>query len=185
MNAIDGQSTVNLLVNNSAVASGVAFGTASGYASAPSGSQQIQVQAGNVPLLNVNATISGGNNNTILATDSGVTVLTDNKATPSSGNIQIRAINASGSILPTADVYIVPAGTSDLSTFSPDATLTFPAASQYVTKAAGSYQIEFTQTGSKMVSINSGSLSFSAGQIRTVVSLDANGGETTVLSDLN
>jgi hypothetical protein len=183
MNAMNGQSSVNLLVNNKAVASGVGYGTASGYASASSGSQQVQIQTGGVTLLNVSATINGGNN-TILATDSGLTVFTDNKSTPSSGNIQIRAINASTS-LQSVDVYIVPAGT-DISTVSPDATLNFQAASQYLTKPAGSYQIEFTPSGSKLVSINSGALSFSAGQIRTVVSLDGNGVDSTaILSDLN
>jgi hypothetical protein len=185
MNAINGQSSVNMLVNNSTVASGVAYGTASGYASAASGSQQVQIQiGGNQTLLNQTLNISGGNNNTILATGSGLTVFTDNKSTPPSGDVQIRAINASNSIQPSADVYIVPAGT-DLSTVNPTATLTFQAASQYVSVAAGSYQIEFAQTGSKLPIINSGALSLSAGQIRTVVSLDGNGFATAVLSDLD
>jgi hypothetical protein len=44
----------------------------------------------------------------------------------------------------------------------------------------------FTQTGSKNVIIDSNPLSFSAGQVRTVVSLDGNGVySTAVLSDLN
>jgi hypothetical protein len=53
--------------------------------------------------------------------------------------------------------------------------------------AAGSYQIEFAQAGSKNVLINSNAISFTAGQIRTVVALDnPSGGFTTaVLSDLN
>jgi hypothetical protein len=52
---------------------------------------------------------------------------------------------------------------------------------------AGSYQVEFAQAGSKNVLINSNALSFSAGQIRTIVALDnPSGGYTTaVLADLN
>jgi Domain of unknown function (DUF4397) len=183
MNAMNGQSSLDLLVNNSTVASGIGYGAASGYASASSGSQAVQVKQGSNTLLNLTLTLSGGNNNTILATLSGATVFTDNKSTPSSGDIEIRAINAS-STLGTADVYIV-APNTDISTVNPTATLTFQTASSYKTLAAGTYQIEFTQSGSKIPIINSGSLSFSAGQIRTVVSLDGNGFSTSVLSDLN
>jgi len=184
MNAMNAQSTVTMLVNNSTLASGVAYGTASGYQSASSGSVPVAIQSAGTTLLNQTVTISGGQNHTILATDSGLTVLTDNKTTPSSGNFQIRTINASSSISP-ADVYIVPASNPDISTVSPAATLNFQAASGYQTLAAGSYQIIFTEAGQKIPLVNSGSLSFSAGQIRTVVSLDFGTYSTAVLSDLN
>lgn len=183
MNAINGQSSINLLVNNSTIASGVAYGAASGYAAASSGSQSVQIQAGSTPILNATLNISGGNDNTILATASGVTAFVDNKATPPTNDIQLRAINASSSLGPV-DVYIVPQNT-DLSTVSPTATLNFQAASSYQTLAAGSYQVEFCIAGSKIPIINSGVLSLTAGQIRTVVSLDGNGFSSTVLSDLN
>jgi Domain of unknown function (DUF4397) len=183
MNAFNGQSSLNLLVNNSTIASGVGFGAASGYAGASSGSQGVQITAGSTTLLNVTLNINGGSNNTVLATLSGATVFADNKSTPPSNDIQIRAINASSS-LGSVDVYIV-APNTDLSSVKPNATLAFQQASSYVTLAAGSYQIEFTQTGSKLPIVNTGSLSFSAGQIRTVVSLDGHGFSASVLSDLN
>jgi len=51
----------------------------------------------------------------------------------------------------------------------------------------GKKEVIFTQAGTKVGTIDSNSLSFSAGQIRSVVGLDGqNGGYTTaVLSDLN
>jgi uncharacterized protein DUF4397 len=186
INAMDGQSSVNMLLDNSSVASGVTFGAASSYASTSSGSRTLEVQAsGGSTLINQNISLSGGSNNTVLATDAGATVLSDNKSAPSSGNIQIRVVNASNS-LGTADVYIIVPGT-DISTMNPTvAGLAFRSASSYQTLAAGSYQVIFTQSGSKNAIINSNASSFSAGQIRTVVSLDGNGlFSTAVLSDLN
>jgi hypothetical protein len=185
MNAMNGESSVSMLLDNNSVASGVTFGAASAYSSTGSGSHTLEIQASGATLLNQSISLNGGSNNTILATDSGATVLSDNKSTPSSGDIQIRAVNASNSI-GTADVYIVAPGT-DISTISPTASaLAFRAASSYQSLAAGSYEVIFTQSGSKNVIINSNALSFSAGQIRTVVSLDGNGVlSTAVLSDLN
>jgi hypothetical protein len=172
-------------VDSSTVATGVAFGAASSYASTSSGSHTIQIQANSATLFNQTLSLSSGNN-TVLATNSGPTVFTDNKTTPSSGNIQIRVINASTS-LGTADVYVVAPGI-DISTVNPTfSALAYQSASSYATVAAGSYQVEFAQAGSKNVLINSNAISFSAGQIRTAVALDSpSGGFTTaVLSDLN
>jgi Domain of unknown function (DUF4397) len=185
LNAMDGQTSINMLVDNNTLATGVAFGAASSYASVGSGSHTLQIQANSATLFNQTVSISSGNN-TVLATNSGPTVFADNKTTPSSGNIQIRVINASTS-LGTTDVYVVASG-ADISTVNPTfAGLAFQSASGYATLAAGSYQVEFAQAGSKNVLINSNALSFSAGQIRTVVALDnPSGGFTTaILSDLN
>ena len=185
LNAMDGQTSINMVVDNSTLATGVAFGAASSYASAGSGSHTLEIQANGATLFNQTVSLTSGNN-TVLATNSGPTIFADNKTTPSSGNIQIRAINASTS-LGTADVYVVAPGI-DISTVNPTfSSLAYQSASAYATVAAGSYQIEFAQAGSKNVLINSNAISFSAGQIRTVVALDnPSGGFTTaVLSDLN
>ena len=185
LNAMDGQTTINMLVDNNTLASGVAFGAASSYASVGSGSHTVEIQANGATLFSQTASVNSGNN-TVLATNSGITIFTDNKSTPSSGNIQIRTINASTS-LGTADIYVVAPGT-DISTVNPTfSALAYQGASGYATLPAGSYQVEFAQAGSKNVLINSNAVSFSAGQIRTVVALDnPSGGYTTaVLSDLN
>jgi hypothetical protein len=185
LNAMDGQTSVNLVVDNNPVATGVAFGAASSYASTGSGSHTIEIQANSATLFNQTVSFTSGNN-TVLATNSGPTIFLDNKTTPSSGDIQVRVINASTS-LGTADVYVVASGV-DISTVNPTfSALAYQSASSYSTMAAGSYQIEFAQSGSKNVLINTSAMSFSAGQIRTVVALDnPSGGFTTaVLSDLN
>ena len=185
LNAMDGQTSINMLVGSSTVATGVAFGAASSYASVGSGSHTIQIQANAATLFNQTLSLNSGND-TVLATNSGPTVFADNRTTPSSGNIQIRAINAS-TALGTTDVYVVAPG-SDISTVNPNfSSLAYQSASGYATLAAGSYQVEFAPASSKIFLINSNALSFSAGQIRTVVALDnPSGGYTiAVLSDLN
>jgi hypothetical protein len=185
VNAMDGQTSINLVVDNSTLATGVDFGAASSYASTASGSHTLEIQANSATLFSQTVSFSSGNN-TVLATNSGPTIFADNKTTPSSGNIQIRAINASTS-LGTADVYVVAPGI-DISTVNPNfSALAYQSASSYATLAAGSYQVEFTQAGSKNVLVNSNANSFTAGQIRTIVALDnPSGGFTTaVLSDLN
>ena len=102
-------------------------------------------------------------------------VLTDDLASPGSGNFKIRAVNASPSG-GTLDVYITAPG-ADLTTISPNAAnLGFLSASSYLSLAAGSYQIRMTVAGSKTVEIDTGTVGFSAGQIRTVMALDSPGG---------
>ncbi|HEX3739154.1 MAG TPA: DUF4397 domain-containing protein [Terriglobales bacterium] len=185
LNAMDGQTTIDMLVDNNSLASGVAFGAASSYASVGSGSHTVEIQANGATLFSQTASVNSGNN-TVLAANSGITIFTDNKSTPSSGNIQIRTINASTS-LGTTDVYVIAPGT-DISTVNPTfSALAYQGASGYATLPAGSYQVEFAQAGSKNVLINSNAVSFSASQIRTIVALDnPSGGYTTaVLSDLN
>jgi hypothetical protein len=185
LNAMSGQSSLNLLVDSKTLANGVGYGTASGYASASSGSRHVQIETSGTALIDQTISLPSGND-TILATNSGASVFTDNKTAPSSGSIQIRVINASYQ-LGTTDVYIVAPGT-DISTVSPTVSgLSYQSASGYQTLSAGSYEVIFTQVGQKVAAIDSNSLSFSSGQIRTVVGLDgSNGGYTTaVLSDLN
>jgi hypothetical protein len=152
-----------------------------------SGSHHLQIEASGTTTILIDQTISlGSGDNTVLATNSGAVVLADSSATPSSGDISIRAINAS-STLGTADVYIVNSST-DISTVNPTASsVAFTAATPYQTVAAGSYVVIFTQPGQKVPVISSSPLSFTAGQVRSVMGLDGQSGgfTTAVLADLN
>lgn len=187
MNAFVGQSSLDMLINSKSVATGVLYGAASGYASVSSGSPNLQIENTGTTNVLVNQTISlsSKSDSTVLATGSGAVVLSDNNAAPASGNIKIRVINASPT-LGTADVYIVPSGTGITPGSPTVASLGYQAASGYQSLAVGSYEVIFTQPGQASAVIDSNPLSFSAGQIRSVVGLDGqNGGFTTaVLSDL-
>ena len=188
MNAFVGQSSLDMLINSKSVATGVIYGAASGYSSVSSGSPNLQIENTGTTNILVNQTISipSKSDNTILATGSGTVVLSDNNTAPSSGNIEIRVINASAT-LGTADVYIVSSGTAITPGSPTFANLAYRSASGYQTLAAGSYEVIFTLAGVPQAEIDSKPLSFSAGQIRSIVGLDGqNGGFTTaVLSDLN
>ena len=107
-------------------------------------------------------------------------------ATPASGQIEIRVANASGS-LGTADVYVVAPGTSIASVSPTVSGVGFGSATAYQALTAGSYEVFFAPSGQKTVSIDSGSLALTAGQIRTVVGLDGQTGGFTsaVIADLN
>lgn len=188
MNAFVGHSSLDMLINSNSAATGVIYGAASGYASVSSGSPTLQIEdtGTNNVLVNQSISLSSGSDSTVLATGSGVVVLTDNNSAPSSGNIKIRVINASPT-LGTADVYIIASGTVITPGSPTFPSLAYQAASGYDSLAAGSYEVIFTQPGQPVAVINSNPLSFSAGQIRSIVGLDGqNGGFTTaVLSDLN
>lgn len=186
-NAVPSQSNLEMLIDGNDLASSVPYGSASAYSSVSSGSRHLQIEPSGSNLTLIDQTVSvGSGDNTVLATNSGAVILADSSTTPSSGDISIRAINAS-STLNTADVYIVSSSTN-ISTVNPTASnVAFTAPTSYQTVAAGSYVVIFTQPGQKVPLISSSPLSFSAGQVRSVMGLDGqNGGFTTaVLADLN
>jgi len=116
-------------------------------------------------------------------------LLTDNNAAPTAGNIEFRIVDASPSAPTSVDVYIVPPGT-DITTVDPQVSgLTFQQASSYQSLATAIYAVIVTPSGNKTPFINQ-DYTLTAGQIRTLVLVDVNGGgaisPTPVeLSDLN
>jgi hypothetical protein len=188
VNALPSQSSLDMLVDSKNIAGAVLYGSASAYATVSSGSRHIQIEPTGTTdvLVDQTTSLGSGTDSTVLETNSGAVVLTDSNSTPASGDISIRAINAS-STLGTADVYIVTSGT-DITTVNPTASdVAFPSATSYQAVAAGSYEVIFTQPGQKVPVISSSPTSFNAGQVRSVVGLDGQSGgfTTAVLSDLN
>ena len=110
---------------------------------------------------------------------------TDDNSAPASGDVKIRVINASSNLGP-ADVYITTSGTG-LSASPTFTSVGVPAASGYDAVAAGSYQVYFTTPFTANVVLSTTALSFSSGQVRTVVVLDGQTGgiTTSVLADVN
>lgn len=189
VNALSSQSNLDLLVDSKSTANSVGYGAASGYSSITSGSHDVQAEASGTTNIvsDQTASLAANTYNTVLVTSGATQVLTDTHTAPSSGNISIRVVNGS-SILGTVDVYVVSSGTN-IATVNPTFSgLAFPSASAYTSLAPGSYQVIFTPAGQKFAELSSSSLSFSSGQVRTVLGLDIFGGggvSTSVLSDLN
>jgi len=98
---------------------------------------------------------------------------------PPETRFSVSATAAAG-MAPGTDLNTVTATISDLA---------FGGVSTYQALAAGSYEVLFTTpaNGGKFIEIDSGTLSLTAGQVRTVVGLNvqAGGFTDTILADLN
>lgn len=187
------KNSLDLLVDSSNKAPGVAYGTASSYVSVSSGSRNLQAEeTGTTNIIaTASASVSKGAFLTFMTLNcsscgTAPVVFTDNNAAPSAGNFNLRIINASPGLL-AQDVYVVQPP-ADITTMNPTySSLGFGSASVYSSQAAGNWEVIFTPPNSKTIDLDSGTLSFSALQVRTVVSLNAQAGgyEAEVLSDLN
>jgi hypothetical protein len=182
--------SLDLLVDSSKVSS-ANFGTASGYLAVTSGSRNLQIEPTGTTsvLIAQTSNFTSGTDSTMLslnfASSISPIILTDDNSSPGSGNVKIRIVNGSP-LLGVCDVYVLPSGT-DINSVSPTVTnLSFGSASTYLSMTAGAYEIVFTYPGQKNAYIDTGVLSLSAGQIRTVVGLNTSTSYTAaVLSDLN
>ena len=172
---------VDVLVDNSAALTNVAYKAASSYLPVPSGARNLKVRATGTStvVIDQNATLDQGSFYTVLATGRVASiaplVLTDDQASPASGNIRLRLVHAS----PTAgnvDIYVT-APTADIATATPTlANVAFRAASNYLEVPAGTYRVRITPAGTKTVAIDVNNVALTAGQVRTAVAVDAPGG---------
>ena len=196
----DGQ-PVDVLIDGKTVESSVAFDTVtptSGYLSVSSGSRKLEVRPtgtttdyfSGTPTFNsssastVVATGAVGNN-TVVAP-----VFTDNNTAPTSGNAALRFIHASPSGPASIDIYVVAPG-MDITGVSPSiSSVAYPTASAYLSVPAGTFDIVVAPAGFKAREFTLSNASFNAGQIRTFVTVDVQGGgfmsaTPLELSDLN
>ena len=192
LNASPGEAGLTGMVNGSTFASNVAFGTVSNYTSVTSGLVTLEIEPSGSTSAQLNETVSLLSNMPYTVMVAGyppsisTAILTDNNSAPSAGNILLRVVNASPS-LGTADVYVVAPNTALDSVRPTVSFLVYQSASNYVSLAAGSYEVVFTETGQTVPVISSGSLTFTAGQVRSIVGLDGavTGYTTAVLTDMN
>lgn len=172
----------------------VAYGTASAYVSVNSGQRRFRFrQTGSSSnMAEVVMDFPKGEDYTCLAMGSAsmsILVLDDeNHALPSAGKFKVRIVHASPSA-GAADVYVLAPG-EDINAATPKVVnLLFNSTSDYLEYTAGAGEIILTQTGTKTVVVDSGAVTFAAGQIRTIVALDAPGGgtplSTLVVADVN
>jgi len=172
---------VDVAVDGKTVLTNVPYATASGYLTVKAGTRKIEVRATGTTqdVINASPTLDGKKDYTVLAEDFLASivpgVLADDNSAPDSGKVRVRVVHASPSAGPV-DVYVVAPG-SDISTLSPTiSNLAFKAATDYLSVPAGSYEVLVTPTGTKTVAIDTGTISLTAGQVRTAVALDAPGG---------
>ena len=193
MNAVPDQSNLALVIDGTSVAGNVAYGTSTEYMDVNSGSRHVQIEPSGVTnvIIDQNISIASGTDTTIIVENfstnpASALVLTDDNSAPPSGNFKLRIVNAAPSLGPV-DVYVVSPGT-DLNTVSATVTnLAFGSSTSYQSLSAGAYEIELTNVGAKFPVIDTGSQTFSSGQVRTFVGLNAQSGGFTdsILQDVN
>ena len=187
INASPGEGAITATVGSTSVASDLSYATASSYTSVSSGSPTLKVEqsSSSNSVIDQTVNLTSKDDYTLLianySTSIAVVTLTDNNASPSSGDANLRIIQAAPA-LGTADVYVVAPGTS-LSSVSPTvSSLSFESASSYSSLAAGAYEIYFTPTGEKQASIDSGPITLSSGDVYSMLGLDGSaGGYTSAL----
>ena len=188
------ENSLDLLVDSSSKATGVGYGAASSYVSVSSGSHNLQAEATGqtTPIATATASVSSGSSYTFMTLNcsscgTAPVVFTDNNATPSAGNFNLRIINASPGLL-TQDVYVVTPGTDITTVSATYSGLAFGSASPtYSSLAAGTWEVDFTSPNQKFVNLGPINVTASALAVRTLVALNAQAGgyEAPVLSDLN
>jgi hypothetical protein len=185
---------VDVLVDDAPVLSGVPYLTASSYLPVPSGSRNVKVNAAgtSTTVIDADVDLATGIDYTVIAggltSDIGPIVLEDDRSAPSSGNVKVRAVHGAPSA-PAVDIYVTAPGADIAGATATLSNVPFGAASDYLSVPAGDYQVRITPAGSKTVVIDSGSLTLTAGQVRTAIAVDSPGGgapfDLLVLADLN
>ena len=185
---------VDVLLDDAEVLSDVPYLAASDYLEATDGEHNLKVNAAGTTttVIDADVTLSDGTDYTVIA--SGLVaqiepiVLEDDNTPPAAGSVRVRAIHGAPSA-PAVDVYVTAPG-ADLAAATPTLTdIEFGDVSSYLEVPAGDYQVRVTPAGTKTVAIDSGALTLSGGQVRTVIAVDATGGgapfDFLVLADLN
>ncbi|MGZ8399296.1 MAG: DUF4397 domain-containing protein [Gemmatimonadales bacterium] len=185
---------VDVLVDDAQVLSAVPYLGASGYLDVPAGSRNVKVNAAgtSTTVIDADLPLTAGTSYTVIAgglvSDIAPIVVEDDLSAPSSGNVKVRAVHGAPSA-PAVDIYVTAPG-ADLAAATPTLTnVPFGAASDYLEVPAGDYQVRVTPAGLKVVVIDSGSLTLAAGQVRTAIAVDSEGGgapfDLLVLADVN
>ena len=193
MNATPDEAQIDVSLASTSFATGVSYGTATGYSSVTSGSRDLQIYPSGVATAYIDKTIdlSSGSSYTAMSinvlSSATALLLTDNNSTPASNTAGLRIVNASPG-LGTVDVYVVSPGTN-LGSVSPTiSSFAFEGVSDYQSLTAStSYEVYFTAPNQKTALVDSGPITYSNGQIRTMVTLNGNAGGYTLatLTDLN
>ncbi len=167
---------VDVFIDDTRELSNVPYKASSPYLNVRQGTRNVKVNAAgtSTTVINANLTLSNDTDTTVLATGRLASieplVLTDNNTPPTAGNIKLRLVHSAPGA-GNVDIYVT-APTASLASATPNfANVPFKGASSYLDVPAGTYRVRITPTGTKTVAIDSGSVTLTAGQIRTAVAV--------------
>lgn len=172
---------VDVRVDDVIVLSDVAFTVASGYLEVESGERNVKVQptGTTVNAINADVDLENGAYYTVIAAGAVATiapiVLEDDLSAPAAGNVKVRLVHAAPAA-GNVDIYVTAPGADINATAATLTNIPFGAASDYLAVPAGDYRVRITPTGTKTVAIDSGTLTLTAGMIRTAIALENDGG---------
>lgn len=185
---------VDLYIDNNKVLTSVSFGTAGAYQSISSGTHLFDVYLTGTttnPFFNASFGVNKGDN-TIISNGNfsqmAMNVFQDDNVVPASGNIKLKFIDVAQSA-GAVDIYVITPN-SGIGGLSPQLTgLTYQHNNEISSITAGSYEVIMTQSGTQNpIPGLDVTYTWTAGQVRTIVILDPNGGgafSQLVLSDVN
>jgi hypothetical protein len=203
INASPDAGGVDVAVDGKTVITGLLFGglsPASGYLTVAAGNRRVEFRDTGTTTDQINSIVGVASKKdyTLLAVgkvaDKTIAALlkTDDNSAPPSGSIKLRVIHAAVDGPPHIDIFIVAPGTNITNTTPTTAALAYQQASDYQNLSAGTYEVIMTNTDDVMHStrIVDQQYDLTAGQIRTLVTLDTTDGSTMSatpleLSDLN
>jgi Domain of unknown function (DUF4397) len=186
--------SVDVLLDDAEVLSDVPYLAASDYLAASAGDHNLKVNAAGTAttVIDADVTLADGTDYTVIA--SGLVaeitpiVLVDDNSTPAAGNARVRAIHGAPSA-PAVDIYVTAPGADLEAAVHVLTGVAFGDVADYLEVPAGDYQVRVTPAGTKVVAIDSGSLTLESGQVRTAIAVDASGGgapfDILLLADLN
>jgi hypothetical protein len=185
---------VDVLLDDNEVLSDVPYLDASDYLEASAGGHNVKVNAAGTAttVIDADVTLADGADYTVIASGLAAEitpiVLLDDNSTPAAGNARVRAIHGAPGA-PAVDVYVTAPG-ADIETALPVLTgVEFGDVADYLEVPAGDYQVRVTPAGTKVLAIDSGTLTLESGDVRTAIAVDAPGGgapfDLLVLADLN
>ena len=200
LDASPNENDVDVVIDSKTITSDLAYGGVNSYTTVNSGSRQVEIlpASSTTPLVDQTVSLASGTASTLvmagLAPNLTSLLLTDTATAATAGAIMVRVVHAAPSMGP-ADVYVVFSGTS-LAGLAPNVSgITFAKASAYqtltipttTTTTTGTFQVFFTQPGTTFAYLSTGPISFTSGQVRTVVALNSLGGGFTsvTLADSN
>ena len=189
-------SNVDLELDGKNVQTAIGFGQAASYHSTSSGSHKFALFAtGTTTNPYISSSLSLGSGDTTLLAQNAFAAIafapyTDDNTAPTTGNVKLRFIQAAPTVAASqqgVDIYVVPTGQGIAGTNPVIANLAYQSASSYLSLSAQSYDVTVTVRGTQSIINNlTGTYPLTAGQIRTLVILDAStGGGPYGLLELN
>ena len=182
VHAAPGSGAVNARWGDAQVFAAVPYGGTAAYETIRAGERTLAVRAAGAAadLVASELELNDGGIYTVLllkpAAAASLSLLADDNAAPAAGKAKLRVVHAAAAIAGNVDIYVT-APDADLATQTAAAAGVQPGkASAYLVRDPATYRIRYATPGTKTVLFDAGNITLVAGQVRTVLAIDAAAG---------